>query len=347
MFITEYKNVFLTLGAVVMAVACGIIIAFPPSLGIDFTGGSILEVQFDKRPAIEQVEKSVVDAGIENPSVRPAGENQYVIRTPFLEETDRQAILRNLREEVGNPQATTTDATSTATDSSEPVSTTTSQLNATNTNPAATTTSDPATTSAGSGGVVQKRFSSIGPTVGSNLATNAVYGIIGVVLAIILFVTFAFRKVSDAVSSWAYGSVAIIALLHDILVPSALFAVLGVTAGAQIDLLFVMALLAILGFSVNDTIVVFDRIRENLREHHDQGQESFADIVGTSLQQTFARSVNTSLTTLIVLAALYLLGGESTELFSLTLLVGVIAGTYSSLFFASPLLVKVYEWRRS
>jgi preprotein translocase subunit SecF len=168
-----------------------------------------------------------------------------------------------------------------------------------------------------------------------------------VVLAIILFVTFAFRKVSDAVSSWAYGSVAIIALLHDILVPSALFAVLGVTAGAQIDLLFVMALLAILGFSVNDTIVVFDRIRENLREHQDQGQESFSDIVGTSLQQTFARSVNTSLTTLIVLAALYLLGGESTELFSLTLLVGVIAGTYSSLFFASPLLVKVYEWRRS
>jgi preprotein translocase SecF subunit len=184
--------------------------------------------------------------------------------------------------------------------------------------------------------------------VGSELATNAVWGIIAVVVGIILFVTFAFRKVSDPVSSWVYGSTAIFALVHDILLPAGVFAVLGAVRGAQVDLLFVMALLAILGFSVNDTIVVFDRIRENLREGYEGSEEDmFADTVGLSLEQTYARSVNTSLTTLVVLAALYFLGGESTRLFSLTLLVGVIAGTYSSIFLASPLLVKVREWQKN
>jgi preprotein translocase subunit SecF len=338
MFVIGNKNIFLSLGIIVMVAAIVCMAYFGLSLGVDFTGGSIMEVSFTERPAIESVEQDLQELGIEEGSVRPTGENAYVIRTPFLEESQRANLLDTLRETVqesGVSTATTTAATTTAKAAST----------ATSSEVAAGTSS--ATSSNFVGGVSQDRFSAIGPTVGSELATNAIWGIIAVVVGIILFVTFAFRKVSDPVSSWVYGSTAIFALVHDILLPAGVFAVLGAVRGAQVDLLFVMALLAILGFSVNDTIVVFDRIRENLREGYEGSEEdTFADTVGLSLEQTYARSINTSLTTLVVLAALYFLGGESTRLFSLTLLVGVIAGTYSSIFLASPLLVKVREWQK-
>lgn len=324
MIVIKYKNFFLALGALVIAASIGCIVYFGMSFGIDFTGGSILEVSFtNERPSITATEEAIASAGVEDASVRSTGEDGYIIRSPFLEDDQRSRVIDALE-----GIATTDTATSTAT-----------------TTPVATATSSATTTA--SSGVVEDRFSSIGPTVGSELTRSAIYGIIAVVLGIILFVTFAFRKVGRVVSSWVYGSVAIVALIHDILVPTALFAILGVTMGAQIDLLFVMALLAILGFSVNDTIVVFDRIRENLHDVYEKGKkEAFADTVGKSLTQTYARSINTSLTTLTVLLCLYLIGGSSTELFALTLLVGVIAGTYSSIFIASPLLVKIREWQQ-
>ncbi|PSO46016.1 MAG: protein translocase subunit SecF [Parcubacteria group bacterium SW_6_46_9] len=348
MFIIRNKNIFLSLGIVVMVAAIACMAYFGLSLGIDFTGGSIMEVSFTDRPAIESVEQDLRELGIEDGSVRPTGENAYVIRTPFLEESQRANFLDTLRETVHKSGGDTTPqeaATTTAKAATTTPTTTQATSTATSSEVAAGTSST--TSSNFVGGVSQDRFSAIGPTVGSELATNAVWGIIAVVVGIILFVTFAFRKVSDPVSSWVYGSTAIFALVHDILLPAGVFAVLGAVRGAQVDLLFVMALLAILGFSVNDTIVVFDRIRENLREGYEGSEEdTFADTVGLSLEQTYARSVNTSLTTLVVLAALYFLGGESTRLFSLTLLVGVIAGTYSSIFLASPLLVKVREWQK-
>lgn len=346
MFVVNNKNIFITIGGVVMAAAIFCIAYFGLSLGIDFTGGSILEVSFADRPTIEAVEADVAELDLAEASVRPAGDSGYVIRTPFLEEGQRVQLLNNLRETVGQPAtdiATTTQATSTDTATLQ-AGTTTQQTGATS---SATSTNE-ATSTAPAGAVSQDRFSAIGPTVGSQLATNAIWGILAVVIAIILFVTFAFRKVSEPVSSWVYGSTAIVALIHDILLPAGVFAILGHLMGAQVDLLFVMALLAILGFSVNDTIVVFDRIRENLREGYEGSEEdTFEETVGLSLQQTYARSINTSLTTLIVLAALYLLGGESTRLFSLTLLIGVIAGTYSSIFLASPLLVKIRQWQKN
>ncbi|MEX2515279.1 MAG: protein translocase subunit SecF [Candidatus Paceibacterota bacterium] len=332
MNVIKYKNIFLSIGGVVIAASIFCIAYFGLSLGIDFTGGSILEVTFtDQRPSIEATEDAIAVVGVSDYSVRTTGDNGFIIRSPFLEDDQRTQIMENF--------AALTDG--------EAVSTSSDEV-ATSTESAAITAQPVATTSTTTAaGVVENRFSSIGPTVGSELARSAIYGIIAVVLGIILFVTFAFRKVSKLVSSWVYGSVAIVALIHDILVPTALFAILGVTMGAQIDLLFVMALLAILGFSVNDTIVVFDRIRENLQEVIEKDtNDSFADTVGISLTQTYARSINTSLTTLTVLAALYLIGGQSTELFSLTLLVGVIAGTYSSIFIASPLLVKIHEWQQ-
>lgn len=197
---------------------------------------------------------------------------------------------------------------------------------------------------AGDGEVI--RESSIGPSVGRELRTKAILAIIVVSIGIIAFIAFAFRRVSLPVKSWKYGAVAIIALLHDIIIPTGIFALLGYFVGYQVDLLFVMGILVILGYSVNDTIVVFDRVRENLlieQEKQLEGKgytsKSFAGVVGESLNQTFARSLNTSLTTLMVLICLYIFGGESTNHFALMLIVGIASGTYSSIFLASPLLV--------
>ncbi|MCR4306599.1 MAG: protein translocase subunit SecF, partial [Candidatus Yonathbacteria bacterium] len=194
----------------------------------------------------------------------------------------------------------------------------------------------------------EERFNSIGPVIGSELKRKAVIAIIIVMVAIILFITFAFRRVSEPVSSWKYGLVAIVALAHDVIIPTGVFAVLGnFFIDFQVNVLFVTALLAILGFSIHDTIVVFDRIRENLRRnkeyHIDKG---FAETVGEGLSQTFTRSINTSMTVVFVMLVLYFLGGEPTRQFALALSVGVIAGTYSSVFIASPLLVVIEKWQR-
>ena len=200
----------------------------------------------------------------------------------------------------------------------------------------------------GLGSMKEDQFTTIGPTIGAELLQKAWIAIVLVVLCTIIFIAWAFRGVSKPVQSWKYGIVAIVTLLHDILVPAGLFAVLGRFVGAEVDALFIVALLTILGISINDTIVVFDRIRENLRLNEDKGRrEEFEEVVGRSITQTIARSINTSLTVVIVLAALYFLGPVVTKNFALTLIVGMIAGTYSSIFLASPLLVAWQKWSAS
>jgi len=187
-------------------------------------------------------------------------------------------------------------------------------------------------------------FDSIGPVLGAEAMRKSLVSIILVILGIVLYITFAFRKVSHPVSSWIYGLTAIIALVHDVIIPTGVFALLGHVAGYEVDTLFVTALLVILGFSVHDTIVVFDRIRENLRLS--SSKKTFADIVGESIRQTFTRSINTSVTTLIALVVLYFFGGSSTEHFSLALIIGIAAGTYSSIFIGSSLLVTIQNWQQ-
>ncbi len=184
---------------------------------------------------------------------------------------------------------------------------------------------------------VEKAFDSVGPILGEEALRKALVSIALVLIGIVLFITLAFRKVSEPVSSWKYGFTAIIALAHDIIIPAGVFSVLGHFAGYEVDTLFVTALLVVLGFSVHDTIVVFDRVRENLR--HAPAKMPFMDIVGQSVSQTFTRSINTSLTTLIALVVLYILGGPTISHFVLALIVGIAAGTYSSIFIGSPLLV--------
>ncbi len=184
--------------------------------------------------------------------------------------------------------------------------------------------------------VIEKSFTSIGPSVGQELKSKSTIALILVSLAIILFIAFTFRGVSKPVSSWKYGIIAIITLIHDVIIATGAFAIMGKIAGAEVDTLFVVALLTILGLSVNDTIVVFDRVRENIKN---KISKDFKVVVGTSLDQTYARSVNTSLSVVIVLLALFFFGPESTKIFSMTLAVGMFFGAYSSVFLASPLLV--------
>lgn len=186
-------------------------------------------------------------------------------------------------------------------------------------------------------------FSSVGPSIGSELAQKAVLAIIAVIVAIVLFIAFSFRAVSLPVSSWKYGMIAITTLAHDIAIPLGLFAVLGHFKGAEVDTLFVVALLTILGVSISDTIVVFDRIRENLKL---KISSDFTVVVGKSLSQSFARSINTSLTVIIVLFALFIYGPEQTKNFALVLIAGMAVGTYSSIFVASPLLVIVEKMQK-
>lgn len=192
----------------------------------------------------------------------------------------------------------------------------------------------------GLGPLNEDQFTTVGPTLGHELLQKAWIALTLVTLCIILFIAFAFRHVSKPVASWKYGVVAIITLVHDVLVPTGLFALLGYTRGAEVDTLFIVALLTILGISINDTIVVFDRIRENLALNESRNRrEDFDSVVGRSIMQTLARSINTSLTVVIMLLALFFVGPAATKDFALTLIVGMIAGTYSSIFLAAPLLV--------
>ncbi|MGC8775854.1 MAG: protein translocase subunit SecF [Minisyncoccia bacterium] len=180
-------------------------------------------------------------------------------------------------------------------------------------------------------------FQSIGPSVGESLRNKALLAIGLVLLGISLYIAFAFRKVYLPISSWKYGFVTLITLFHDVIIPTGMLAWLGKTAGVEIDGNFIVALLVVMGFSVHDTIVVFDRIRENLLNL--RNKLDFEQIVNQSVNQTLARSINTSLTLFLVLIALYFLGPITLKYFILTLLVGVTVGTYSSIFVASPLLV--------
>lgn len=181
----------------------------------------------------------------------------------------------------------------------------------------------------------EKKFDSIGPVIGQELQKKSLKAIIYVLVLIVIYIAWAFRKVSKPVSSWKYGVIAIFALVHDVIIPTGVFSVLGHFYGLEVDSYFVTALLTILGFSVHDTIVVFDRIRENLRR---RPGEKFTDTINSSVNETLARSLNTSLTVLLVLLALYFLGGASTKNLSLALLIGVFFGVYSSIFVASPIL---------
>lgn len=258
-------------------------------LGIDFTGGSLIEIEYrGERASQEAITEAVQGAGIEHAVVQPTGERGAFIRTRHMTEDEHQKVLKALRDN---------DAAS----------------------------------------LIEKRFDTIGPTIGAELARKSIYAILLVITLIILYIAWAFRHVSEPISSWKYGIATVIALVHDVMIPVGIFATLGHFYGTEVDTLFVTAVLTILGFSVHDTIVVFDRIRERLKDA--KKNVAFEKLVGESISETITRSINTSLTVLLVLTAIYFFGGDTVKNFALALIIGIGFGTYSSIFLASPMLV--------
>jgi len=191
------------------------------------------------------------------------------------------------------------------------------------------------------GEVTERQFTTIGPTVGKSLKKRSMWALGIAAIAIVLYIAFAFRKVPRKSSPWRFGIIAVITLLHDVFITVGIFVILSHTTNFEFDTLFITALLTILGYSVNDTIVIFDRIRDNL--FLQEKREGFEAIAERSLHQSISRSINTSVSTLIMLGALFFLGSESIRWFVLTLIVGAIIGTYSSIFLATPLLI---YWRK-
>jgi preprotein translocase subunit SecF len=187
------------------------------------------------------------------------------------------------------------------------------------------------------GGISEVQYTTIGPTVGETLKTHAIYALIAASIGIIVYLAFAFRKIPRRYSPWKFGVVAVATLLHDVMVTVGIFVIIGKFTNFEADTLFVTALLTILGYSVNDTIIIFDRIRDNLFVQ--ERKEDFATIANRSVNQAWKRSCYTSSSTLIMLVSLFLLGSESIKWFVLTLIIGIILGTYSSIFVATPLLV--------
>jgi preprotein translocase subunit SecF len=290
MGIVKHRKIWYTFSIVITAISVFCIFYFGLNLSIDFTGGSLLELQYNNnRPDTTIIEKSLTDINLGPISIQPIGDKGLNLRLKTLTEEEHQILLSKL---------------------------------------------------SSTGEFTEIHFDSIGPVIGQELAKKSIYAIILVAIMIILYIAFAFRKAGRPVSSFKYGLMAVVALIHDVTAPIGIFAILGEYFGVQIDVLFVTAVLTVLGFSVHDTIVVFDRIRENLKKGIGA---NFEDTVGLSIKQTITRSINTSFTVILVLLAIFFFGGETVKYFSLALIIGVFFGTYSSIFLASPLLVTLYK----
>lgn len=255
-------------------------------LGIDFTGGVLLEYKFEKNINVGELRRIITQEEVEVGQISPAGDNVYIIRTKSLEQDKINKLKVYLNNKFGE--------------------------------------------------VEERRVENVGPVIGRELSQKALIALLIASLMIVLYIAFSFRRIPKPASSWRFGITAVIALIHDVLVVVGAFAILGKLYNVEVDTLFVTALLTIIGFSVHDTIVVFDRIRENLLKNVGK---KFIDVANLSVVQTLGRSLNTSLTVVFVLIALLLFGGETIKWFVVALLAGIISGTYSSIFNATALLV--------
>jgi preprotein translocase subunit SecF len=289
----KYKKIYFIFSGTLILASLVCLIVFGLKPGIDFTGGSILEIEYtEERPSNQEIKETLSDLDLYFPVlVQPTEEKGVILKMKDISEDTHQEILEKLKE---NRE------------------------------------------------LEERRFESIGPVIGQELKEKTKIVIVLSLLAIVLYIAWAFRKISQPIPSWQYGVASLLALFHDVLIPIGIFSALGKFYGVQITIPVITALLAVLGYSINNTVVVFDRIRENLFKQAGTYQE----IVNNSLNQTLTRSINTSLTTLFVLVAIFFLGGETLKYFALALILGIIAGTYSSMFLASPILVTWLRWRK-
>ena len=295
MYIIHHRSLFFWITGVILAAAIGSILIFGLPLGIDFTGGSLMQVSYPNgAPPLATIEKQVAVVPLGAVSVRASGTNAVSIRTRTMTPVEHDAVLTSI-----SSTASTTELA----------------------------------------------YTSVGPALGSQFTSKAIWAILAVVLVIVLYIAFAFRKVSRPVPSWGYGLTVVAMLAIDLIVPTGFYAALCHFTGAQVDSLFIVALLALLGYCVNDVIVIFDRIREHLAKNETTGlRESFEDTIGKSINETMTRSINTALTVALALIVLIFLGAPATRDFALVMLVGVIAGTFSSICRSAPLLIPIANW---
>ena len=284
--ILKYYKFWFTVSGLILLFGIISLSLYGLRLGIDFKGGSLIELKFSQPYDLNKVRTALGAAGEKNYQLQTSSANDLIIRTENIDQTVHNRILEYISGSAGSFQ--------------------------------------------------ELQFNSIGPVIGNELKKDAVYQLILVSLGIVLYIGYAFRRVAKPVTSWRFGWSAVIALFHDLLFVLGIFSLLGHFKGVEVDSLFVTAMLTVLGFSVHDTIVVFDRIRENLKAYAGQSIEF---IMNHSISQTIVRSLNTSLTVLFVLLALLLFGGDTIRYFVLALFIGVLVGTYSSIFIASPVLL--------
>lgn len=289
----KYRKIYFIFSGILILASIISLVVFGLKPGIDFTGGSILEVEYkENRPFNQEILEQLTDLELGTVYVQPTGERGVILRMKDISDEIRQQILQKLNKEEEN--------------------------------------------------VKQIRFESIGPVIGQELRQKTQIVIVLVLLSIVIYIALSFRRIQKPLRSWQYGIASVIALFHDILIPLGIFSVLGKFYDIEVSIPVITALLAVLGYSVNNTVVVFDRIRENLLK----GGGFFDELVDRSLNQTLARQINTSLTTLFVSTAIFLFGGETLKYFAFILILGITAGTYSSIFLVAPILVSWFKWRR-
>lgn len=292
---TKHRKIYFIFSVILVVASIVGLVVFGLKPSIDFTGGSILEIEYKEvRPSNQEILEKLNEFDLGIVYVQPTGEQGVILRMKDIDENMRQQILEKLSDGLGETK------------------------------------------------IEQKRFELVGPTIGRELKQKTKVVVALTLLSIVLYIALAFRKIQKPLRSWQYGIASCFALFHDILIPLGIFSLLGKFYGIEISIPVITALLAVLGYSINNTVVVFDRIRENLL----RGGGFFEEIVDKSLNQTLTRQINTSVTTLFVAAAIFLFGGETLRYFALALIIGIVAGTYSSIFLVGSILVSWFKWKQ-
>lgn len=285
----KYKNFFLVFSLVLTAVCIILMAVWPLKPGIEFTGGTVLEIEYkDVRPETKEIQEKLKDLGLGEIIVQHTGEKGLVLRMQSLPE-ESEGLYKKITEALKE-----------------------------------------------TGNFEEQSFDAIGPVVGKELYQKTVLLVIVSLAAMLLYIAFAFRGIPGPVNSWSYGLASFLMLAHDVIVPLGIFAILGKFYGVQITIPVVTALLTVVGYAINNVIVVYDRTRENLLKSR---KSDFAEIANISINQTLSRQINTSLAVLFPLFAIYFMSGAALKYFSLAMILGIITGTYSSIFLATPMLV--------
>lgn len=281
----KYKKIYFVFSGILILGTLTSLFIFGLNPGIDFTGGSILEVEYqNERPLSQAIRENLSGLELGEIYVQPSGDKGVIIRMKDISEETHQAVLGNLRAESS---------------------------------------------------IDEKRFETLGPVIGKELREKTIT-LTGLALfSIVAYIALAFRKIRRPLPSWHYGVVSLIVLFHDIAIPIGVFSILGKFYGVQITIPVVAALLTVVGYAINNVVVVFDRVRENLIK---RTELTFQETLNKSIGQTLSRCINTSLTTLLVLLAIFFFGGVTLKYFALALIIGITSGTYSAILLASPLL---------